>query len=201
MLRIRNLAWHDRRLGHLDVPAGECVSVTGPSGSGKSRLLRAIADLEPNSGQVEAFGVVRETTPAPEWRRQVMYLAASPGWWADRVAPHFEAPAGAPDAAGLIAAVGLPADCPTWQVSHLSNGEQQRLALVRGLLLMPRVLLLDEPTGSLDAEAGAAVEALVRARLDDGACALLVTHDAAQAARLSSRAVVLGADETMVQPL
>ncbi len=197
MLRIHNLVWCDRQLDRLEVPAGECVSVTGPSGSGKSRLLRAIADLEPSQGQVEAFGAHRDETPAPVWRRQVMYLAASSGWWADTVAPHFEDR----DAAALIHAVGLPPDCPGWQVAHLSSGEQQRLALVRGLLHAPRVLLLDEPTASLDAEAGQAVEALIRLRLDAGACAMLVTHDSAQAARLSSRTVALDPAGTRVKPL
>jgi ABC-type iron transport system FetAB ATPase subunit len=198
MLRIHDLTWHDRRLALLEVPAGECVSVTGPSGSGKSRLLRAIADLEPNEGRVEAFGVDREETPAPDWRRLVMYLAATSGWWADTVAPHFEAPEAAP---ALIEAVCLPADSPAWQVAHLSSGEKQRLALVRALLLSPRVLLLDEPTASLDSEAAAAVETVIQAQLGDGACALLVTHDAAQARRLASRTVALSAGDTRVMPL
>jgi ABC-type iron transport system FetAB ATPase subunit len=198
MLLIRDLHWHDRHLERLEVAAGECVAVTGPSGSGKSRLLRAVADLEPNTGTVEAFGTVRETTPAPVWRRQVMYLAATSGWWADTVGVHLE---DATRAAPLIEALGLPADCTGWQVAQLSSGERQRLALVRALICDPKVLLLDEPTASLDDETEAAAEGLIGARLEAGAAALLVTHDAGQAARLAKRAVVLAAGETRVDVL
>ena len=198
MLRLRDLRWHDRHLAALEVPPGECVAVTGPSGVGKSRLLRAIADLEPNSGEVEAFGLVRGATPAPAWRRQVMYLAATPGWWMDTVGAHFD---DASRAGPLIETLGLPADCTAWQVAQLSSGERQRLALVRALIRDPRVLLLDEPTASLDDETEAAAEALIRSRLDDGASALLVTHDGAQARRLAKRAVVLATAETRVEPL
>ena len=198
MLRLSDLRWHDRHLGLLEVAAGECVAVTGASGAGKSRLLRAIADLEPNTGAVEAFGMVREATPAPAWRRQVMYLAATSGWWADTVGAHLEDPA---LAAPLIEALGLPADCTGWQVAQLSSGERQRLALVRALICEPKVLLLDEPTASLDDETEAAAEALIGTRLAAGAAAMLVTHDAAQAARLAQRAVVLAAGETRVDVL
>ncbi len=198
MLRISDFSWHTRHLDLLEVPAGECVVVTGPSGAGKSRLLRAVADLEPSTGLVEAFGAVRDETPAPAWRLQVSYLAATPGWWADTVAPHLTDLAAA---APLFDALGLAADCTTWQVSRLSSGERQRLALVRNLLLEPRVLLLDEPTASLDAETEAAAEQLIRDRLESGACALLVTHDGAQSTRLATRAVVLDAGETRVATL
>jgi phosphate-transporting ATPase len=198
MLRLSDLSWHTRHLELLEVPAGECVVVTGPSGAGKSRLLRAVADLEPNTGAVEAYGAARDAMPAPAWRLRVSYLAATSGWWADTVAPHFtDLTAAAP----LFSALGLAADCPVWQVSRLSSGERQRLALVRSLLLNPRVLLLDEPTASLDAEAEAAVERLILDRLAGGACAMLVTHDRAQAARLAKRAVVLDAAGTRVGAL
>lgn len=198
MLRIGDLRWHDRHLAALEVPPGECVAVTGPSGAGKSRLLRAIADLEPNTGDVEAFGMARAATPAPAWRRRVIYLAATSGWWADTVGPHLD---DGNAAAPLIERLGLPADCLGWQVAQLSNGEKQRLALVRALIARPKVLLLDEPTASLDADAEAAAEALIREHLDAGGCALLVTHDAAQAGRLATRAVTLAAGETKVASL
>jgi ABC-type iron transport system FetAB ATPase subunit len=63
----------------------ECIALQRPSGAGKSLLLRAIADLDPNEGTVKLDGTLRETVRAPLWRKQVTYLAAEPGWWADTV--------------------------------------------------------------------------------------------------------------------
>lgn len=164
----------------------------GPSGGGKSRLLRAIADLDPNEGEVTLDGEDRRQMSGPEWRRRVIYLAAGPGWWAERVGEHL------PDWAAaqpLVATVGLPEDCNSWPVARLSTGERQRLALVRALVRRPRVLLLDEPTSGLDGEAVVAVEAVLAAeRAEHGTGILWVTHDPAQAERVGDgiRRVVAG---------
>ncbi len=171
----------------FELADGECLALRGPSGAGKSLLLRAIADLDPNDGRVRLDGCARETMPAPQWRSLVTYLAAEPGWWAERVGAHF------PDWAAvrpLVEALGLPADCGDWPIARLSTGERHRLALARALRLEPRVLLLDEPTSGLDPEAAGRVEGLIRARLAEGAGALWVTHDRAQGARLARRCLV-----------
>jgi len=168
----------------FDVAAGECVSLRGASGSGKSLLLRAVADLDPNTGRVSLDGQSREEMPAPRWRRLVTYVPAEPGWWAETVGGHF-ADWGAAEA--LVAALGLPPDCRDWPVQRLSTGEGQRLALARALVQGPRALLLDEPTSGLDPAASAAAEALVDRHRAAGGCVLWVTHDAAQAARIASR--------------
>ncbi len=184
MLSVTDLS----RLGlgplSFTVEAGECLALSGLSGAGKSLLLRAIADLDPNEGRVSLDGDSREAMPAPAWRRRVAYLAAEAGWWAETVAEHF---ADWPAARPLVEALGLPADCGDWPVARLSTGEKQRLALVRSLLLEPRVLLLDEPTSGLDPDAVQRVEELIRARRKDGVAVLWVTHDRAQARRVARR--------------
>lgn len=172
----------------FELQDGECIAVRGPSGAGKSLLLRAIADLDPNSGKVMLDGQAREAMPAPQWRRLVAYLPAEPGWWADRVGAHYSNWA---EAVPLVEALGLPADCDHWPVLRLSTGERQRLGLVRMLQLAPRVLLLDEPTSGLDDESSDRVEHLVQERLAQGAGALWVTHDQAQARRLAKRVLVI----------
>lgn len=186
MLAVRRLSRAGLSVAPFGIADGECVAVLGPSGSGKSMLLRAIADLDPNEGEIVAGAVARRQVPAPHWRRIVTYVPADSGWWADRVGEHF---ADGAAVRSLEAAVLLPPDCLDWPVGRLSTGERQRLALIRALVQHPQVLLLDEPTSGLDAAATAAVEALLLRCLAGGTSILMVTHDAGQAGRLAKRSL------------
>lgn len=186
MLSVRHLFAPGVAADALQVADGECVAVMGPSGAGKTRLLRAIADLDPNRGEVAAGGVDRAGVSAPAWRRVVGYVPAESGWWADTVGAHFPDPGAC---RALLAELRLPMDALEWPVARLSSGERQRLALARALAHAPRALLLDEPTGALDEEARALVERVLRRQLDTGVPILLVTHDQSQAARLAARIV------------
>ncbi len=168
----------------LAVGPGECGVVMGASGSGKSLLARAIVDLDPNEGDARWQGRSRNAMPAHEWRALVGYVPAEPGWWAEHVGDHFPFPGDMDD---LLAAVGLPADAMLWKVSRASSGERQRLAILRALAHEPRALILDEPTSALDEASRHKVEALLEKLLEDGLALLLITHDAAQAARLGAR--------------
>ncbi len=168
----------------LTVEPGACVSLRGPSGAGKTLLLRALADLDPHRGEVWLDGVRCEAMSGPAWRRRVMLVPAESGWWRDRVGDHFPPRAGAE----LLERVGLPAAALGWPVARLSSGERQRAALARALAFAPRALLLDEPTASLDSASAARVEALIAAyRTERGAPVVWVSHDAAQAARVAAR--------------
>ena len=182
MLSVRNLRAAAVSAERLDVARGECLVLTGPSGGGKSRLLRAIVDLDPASGEVSLDGTPRAAIPAPAWRRRVALVPAESGWWTDRVRDHM--PAGEP--APLVEALGLPAEALDWEVPRLSSGERHRLAIVRALLGEPEFLLLDEPSAALDAGATERLEALLERRRRDGLGLIVVTHDPAQAERLGA---------------
>jgi phosphate-transporting ATPase len=188
MLIVRDLYRSGLRPLSFELNKGECVALLGSSGSGKSLLLRAIADLDPNIGQISLDGQSREAFTGPSWRRRVMYLPAESGWWNERVVDHFsDWDAAIP----LVTALLLPEEVRDRTVQRLSTGERQRLALARSLVLKPCVLLLDEPTSALDKQATLAVEQLVGKSLAGGASALWVTHDASQAQRVARRALVL----------
>jgi len=186
MLEVRALCRPGLAPLDLDLAAGEVLALLGPSGSGKTLLLRAIADLDPNQGRVSLDGSLRETLPAPTWRRRVTYLAAEPGWWETRAGAHFPDPEAAE---ALLPSVGLGAKILTRPIAELSTGERHRLALIRVLTQTPEVLLLDEPTSGLDQDTTRQVEAVLRARADDGVALLFSTHDEALAERLGDRAL------------
>src|SRR5262249_20363407 len=132
----------------------------------------------------------RSTIAGPKWRRLVGYVPAEPGWWADTVSEHF----GEWTAAlAIVNHLGLPDGAKAWPIARLSTGERLRLALVPALMVSPRVLLLDEPTAALDAASVAAVESLIKTRLEAGLAVLWVTHDVAQAERVAHRLLVVEA--------
>lgn len=170
----------------FELASGECIAICGPSGAGKSVLLRMIADLDPHEGEVCLHGQPCASLEAPAWRRQVIYCAAEPGWWADTVSEHFP-PEQWPAAHALLPALGLAPALFDASLQRLSTGERQRLALLRALLCNPAVLLLDEPTGALDSASTALVEQELARRLAAGLMLVLVTHDSQQATRLATR--------------
>ena len=147
LLQIRDLRTHILKPVSFSLAAGECVAVKGPSGAGKTLLLRAIADLDPNHGLVRLENRDRATIPGPEWRRLVGYVPAEPGWWAETIGEHF---GDWTAAAILLKDLGFPDEAKNWPIARLSTGERLRLALVRALIIRPKVLLLDEPTAALE---------------------------------------------------
>ena len=190
MLQVRDLCTAVLKPACLALSAGECVAVRGSSGAGKTLLLRAIADLDPNQGVVTLDGRDRSTIPGPEWRRLVGYVPAEPGWWAETVGEHFHDWAAAN---ALVRELGFSEETQSWPISRLSTGERLRIALARALTVRPKVLLLDEPTAALDAALAAAVESLITFRLRSGVAVLWVTHDPAQARRIARRQLVVEA--------
>ena len=192
MLQVHDLRTSILKPASFSLSAGEAIAVRGPSGAGKTLLLRAVADLDPNEGLVTLDGRDRSTMPGPEWRRLVGYVPAEPGWWADTVGEHF---GDWTSALALVRDLGFPNETKAWPITRLSTGERLRLALVRALMMRPGVLLLDEPTAALDIASVAAVESLIKARMRMGLAVLWVTHDAEQAKRVAHRLLVVEAGQ------
>jgi putative ABC transport system ATP-binding protein len=182
----------------FDLRRGERVAVTGASGAGKTTMLRAIAGLHPARGTILLEGKTIAALGAPSFRRSAVYVAQRPALFDDTVQHNLSRPftyASAtkpfPEsrARELLERLELPAGAWERNARSLSAGEQQRVALIRALLLDPLLLLLDEPTAALDAENVGSVEALLASAPVQGL--LIVTHDAAQADRVAHSRVDL----------
>ena len=190
----------------LEVPGGSLTALLGPSGSGKSTLLRVIAGLEtPDSGRVEISG--EDATTVPTQKRGVGFVfqhyaafkhmtvrdnvafgmairKRSKGEIRDRV----------DELLGLVQLNGLADRYP----SQLSGGQRQRMALARALAVEPKVLLLDEPFGALDARVRKELRAWLR-RLHEEVhqTTVLVTHDQEEAMEVADTIAVM--DEGRIQ--
>lgn len=183
---------------------GDRVAITGPSGAGKSVLLRLLAMLDaPDSGELRYQGQAIADRHIPDYRRQVCYIAQKPALLDGSVEDNLRYPYSLKVHAGsryqrdavlrLLEHAGKPVGFLTRHASELSGGEAQVLALVRALQLNPQVLLLDEPTAALDPVSVQQVEALVDAWFDASRALVWVSHDPAQALRVSHRQHVMKA--------
>lgn len=174
----------------LELQDGECIGLSGPSGMGKSLLLRAIADLDPHQGRIWLDGQEQQAISPTEWRTRVALLEAESAWWAEKVGDHFTN-----IDPGALQQLGFTSDCLDWSVEHLSSGEKQRLGLLRLLTIRPEVLLLDEPTANLDLDSARKVESLITDYCQQhGASVIWVSHDMEQIKRVTRRHYRLAKD-------
>lgn len=187
----------------INVRQRDRVALTGPSGSGKTVLLRAIAMLDPHDeGFIEWQGQRVHGDAIPNFRKQVLYLHQRPVLFEGTVDENLRRPFALrahaakrfdePRVLNLLAALKRDESFLEKRSGDLSGGESQIVALVRCLQLDPAVLLLDEPTASLDRTTAEAVEALIdqwqsEATGDRGF--LWVSHDHDQARRMSQRTI------------
>ena len=189
----RTAAGASRALSAVDaeVAAGRLTVVAGPSGSGKSSLLRVLAGLlRPRSGSVLVDGVdltrLRTGARRRRRRRAMGIVLQDP---ADNLVEYLGAReqielaarlrgVDASDAAALLATVGL-AERVDSRPAELSGGEQQRVAFAAAAVGTPSLLLADEPTAQLDAASGAALLDAMRGLVDGGATLVVTSHDPA----------------------
>ncbi len=188
----------------LEIAPGQFVVLLGPSGCGKTTLLKLTNRLyDPDSGQILVDGEDIAAIPAPELRRHIGYVIQQAGlfphyrvednvaivprllgWDRGRVAARVDE---------LLTLAGLPPEQYRRRYpAQLSGGEQQRVGIARALAAEPRMLLMDEPFGALDAITRARLQTELRAIHQRTAqTVIFVTHDIEEAVRLADRIVVM----------
>ncbi|VAW81863.1 YbbL ABC transporter ATP-binding protein [hydrothermal vent metagenome] len=202
---------------NLTVKAKEVVCISGESGVGKSVFLRCLADLIPHTGEMKLNGHSSQSMPANDWRRQVCLLPAESQWWFVTVAEHFvhnqdqkeqKTLEGLKDPKDLMVSsnnksdsvfeqscfrqLGFSPEVMQWRIDRLSTGEKQRLSLLRVINNKPEVLLLDEPTASLDPITIRKAEACIANYQQETDCSIVwISHDPAQIRRVADRHICL----------
>lgn len=179
----------------VTLPADRTTVVVGPSGAGKSTLLRMCNRLEvPTSGVVRYRGTPLDDVEPRSHRRRVGMVFQRPVVFPGTVAENLSV--ADPDAGhdahhDVLEAVGLAGHLHEREADALSGGEAQRMCIARSLLTDPEVLLLDEPTSSLDEDSRDDVEAMADRLRGRGVTLVWVTHDQAQAARRGDHVVAM----------
>ena len=184
--------------------AGDCLAVMGPSGAGKSLLLRTLAGLDPiQSGEIVFQGTSLSNLSMPEFRAQVMYLHQKPALLEGTVESnlqqiyhlrvHHNKTYERSKILDYLSILGRSENFLERSIEQLSGGEHQIVACLRSLQLSPTVLLLDEPTASLDNAATHQLEALITQwqQSNPNRACIWTSHDPTQIERVTTRQLTL----------
>lgn len=169
----------------LDIATGAFLTIVGPSGGGKSTLLKLLANLiSPTSGEIDFKDKNINAYSPTNYRRQVSYCFQQPSLFGETVKDNLEFPfkirKQTPDQSKMeqvLESVDLKTDFLNKNITELSGGEKQRVALIRNLLFKPEVLLLDEITTGLDNDSKEIVHRLIQNVHKDNTTIIQVTHD------------------------
>ncbi len=215
MIRIKNLRKKFNDLEVLkgisiDIAQGEVIAIIGPSGSGKSTLLRCMNLLEtPTSGEIWIDGVLLDKSSLPKIQPQIGMLfqhfnlfrnmsVIENILYAPKVVLGKKKEALMPKAENLLSQVNL-LDKKLAYPQSLSGGQKQRIAIVRALIMNPKILLLDEPTSALDPEMVKEVLNTIKSFAHTGMTLIMNTHEMSFAKEVADRILFLDQGQIIEQ--
>ena len=186
---------------NLEVQAGDFLTLTGPSGGGKSTLLKIIASLiSPSDGEIIFKGQNQRDYEITTYRQLVSYCFQQPSLFGQTVADNLQFPFVIRNEASsqvqieqALTKVNLPTSYLNKNITELSGGEKQRVALLRNTMFLPKILLLDEVTVGLDARSIEIVHQFIKQLWQEAGLTIIqITHNQAE---LSQAAKVLWLEE------
>lgn len=186
---------------NLEVQAGDFLTLTGPSGGGKSTLLKIIASLiSPSEGEIIFEGQNQRDYEITTYRQLVSYCFQQPSLFGQTVADNLQFPFVIRNEASsqvqieqALTKVNLPTNYLNKNITELSGGEKQRVALLRNTMFLPKILLLDEVTVGLDARSIEIVHQFIKQLWQEAGLTIIqITHNQAE---LSQAAKVLWLEE------
>ncbi len=193
-LTVKNLSIYHLNDINIEIASNNTIGISGVSGTGKSVLLHAIADMTPHEGSLSLDDVLSTDMKPDEWRKKVGLLPANSQWWLPKVSDHFES-----EDDDDFVALGMDYSLYHADVARCSTGELQRLALIRLLAHKPQILLLDEPTANLDESNRYRVEELVQHYQEQYSVPVIwISHDVDQIHRLTKNCYQLDDGQLIV---
>lgn len=183
----------------LDVDKGDCISIIGESGGGKSTFLRLLADLiSPSKGEIKYIGKNYLSYDPIELRRKISYCTQLPYLFGNTVKENLEFPfkirkkeVDKNRIKELLEVFNLDETYLSKDINSLSGGEKQRISLIRNLIFIPDILLLDETTSALDDDNAIIVEKYIKKLNESGVTIIWVTHNDEQSKRIFNKRIVM----------
>lgn len=204
ILNIKNLEYESKNTSiinkiNLSIKSGECISIIGASGSGKSTFLKLCADLLPlTRGSIEFKGKDYKEYNPILLRRKISYCVQLPYLFGVTVNDNLTFPYLIRKEAikqeriyELLKRFNLHESILKKEVNSLSGGERQRVALARSLMYIPEILLLDEATASLDPESSLLIEKYIKELNEAGVTVLWITHNLEQSTEIFNKRITI----------
>lgn len=183
----------------MEIGKGDCVSIVGASGSGKSTLLKLCADLiSPSKGNIYYREKSYSSYNPLDLRRKISYCVQIPYLFGSKVYENIEFPfkirnqkVDNSKISSLINRFNLDESILKKEITSLSGGEKQRIAIIRNILYTPEILLLDESTSALDKENAKKVEDYVKELNEQGVTVLWITHNLEQSEEIFNKRIYI----------
>ncbi len=181
----------------FEVEKGDCISIIGKSGSGKSTMLKIIADLLPiTRGDIFYNGISYNNYDPIKLRKEISYCMQTPQLFGHKVFDNFIFPYKIRKESvdknkifKLIKDFNLEKDILDKNINTLSGGEKQKISIIRNLLFTPKIILLDESTSALDDENTTIVENIIKTFNNQGVTVLWITHDINQSKKIFNKRI------------